>query len=358
MKDVLQKIVRGEDLTLEETKAVFLGILDGNFTQSQIGSLLTGLRLKGETVEELTGAALALRERGLKVRPGDYTVSVDRDEINVEEETIVDTCGTGGDGTLTFNVSTATAFVVAGAGIKVAKHGNRAVSSICGSADVLQELGVNLQISVTNAETCLNRIGIAFLYAPLFNGAMKKVASIRRELGFRTIFNLLGPLTNPANAQVQVLGVYSPELTHKIAQVLMNLGAKEAFVVCGEGTFDEISICGPTTISHLKEKHIRDFQMVPEDLGLKRATMAEIKGGDARENAKIVREILQGAKGPRRDMVLMNAAAAFVGAGLAKDFREGIEIGAHSIDSGKALEKLESLIRLTQSFRPFVRGEL
>ncbi|MFN3534675.1 MAG: anthranilate phosphoribosyltransferase, partial [Desulfatiglandales bacterium] len=316
MKDVLQKIVRGKDLTVEETKEVFLGILDGKFTQSQIGSLLTGLRLKGETVEEITGAALALRERGLKVRPGDHTVSVDRDEINVEEETIVDTCGTGGDGTLTFNVSTATAFVVAGAGIKVAKHGNRAVSSICGSADVLQELGVNLQISVTNAETCLNTIGIAFLYAPLFNGAMKKVASIRRELGFRTIFNLLGPLTNPAHAQVQVLGVYSPELTHKIAQVLMNLGSKEAFVVCGEGTFDEISICGPTTISHLKEDHIRDFQMVPEDLGLKRATMAEIKGGDARENAKIVREILQGAKGPRRDMVLMNAAAAFVGAGL------------------------------------------
>lgn len=358
MKELLKKLVEGEDLTADESREVFLGILDMRFTHSQIGSLLTALRLKGETVEEITGAALALRQRSLKVRHGKNAVSVDRDEINVEEETIVDTCGTGGDGTLTFNVSTATAFVVAGAGLKVAKHGNRAVSSICGSADVLEELGVNLEITVADAETCLSTIGIAFLYAPLFNGAMKNVASIRRELGFRTIFNLLGPLTNPANAQVQVLGVYQPQLTHKIADVLRNLACKEAFVVCGEGTFDEISICGVTHISHLKDNQISDFQIVPEDLGLMRAKREEIRGGDAKENARIIKEILRGEKGPRRSMVLMNAAAAFVASGLASDLKEGIEIGAHSIDSGKALEKLESLIRLTRSFTPFVRREL
>lgn len=358
MKEVLGKLVKGEDLTVSESKKVFLEILDNKSAASQIGALLTAFRLKGETVEEITGAALALRERSLKVKAGNHTISVDRDEINVEDETILDTCGTGGDGTCTFNVSTATAFVVAGAGIKVAKHGHRAVSSLCGSADVLEELGVNLEITVADAETCLKTIGIAFLYAPLFNNTMKEVVSIRRELGFRTIFNLLGPLTNPANAQIQVLGVYKPNLTHKIAAVLRNLGSREAFVVCGEGTFDEISICGVTTVSHLKDGKIEDFELVPEDLGLKRAKVEEIRGGDARQNAEIIVQILSGEKGPKRDMVLMNAAAALVAANVASDLREGMEIGAYSIDSGRAKEKLESIIKLSRSFKPFVRQEL
>lgn len=358
MKDLLGRIVRGEDLERSEAKELFQGILEMRLTPSQIGSLLTALRMKGETVEEITAAAMALREKALKVRPKSHAVSIDRDEINVEDETIVDTCGTGGDGTLTFNISTATAFVVAGAGLKVAKHGNRAVSSLCGSADVLEELGVNLDITVADAETCLDSIGIVFLYAPLFNGAMKNVASIRRELGFRTIFNLLGPLTNPAGAKVQVLGVYQPDLTRKIASVLRNLGTKEAFVVCGEGTFDEISISGITKVSHLKDGQIMDFEVTPETFGLKRAPLEAIRGGDAKENARIIREVLLGEEGPKKDIVLMNASAVFVLAGLASDFKEGIEIAKDSIGSKRALYKLESLIQITNSFKPFVRKEI
>jgi len=358
MKEVLAELVKGKDLGQEETRKVFSSVLQSKSTPSQIAALLTALRIKGETVEEITGAALALREKALKINTKQEALNLDRDEINVDEETIVDTCGTGGDGTLTFNVSTATAFVVAGAGVKVAKHGNRAVSSLCGSADVVEELGINLDLTTSDAEMCLKELGIAFLYAPLFNGAMRHVASVRRELGFRTIFNILGPLTNPAGAQVQVLGVYHPSLTRKLAEVLKRLGTREAFVVCGEGTFDEISICGPTMVSRLKDGEIEDFELTPEDVGLRRANISEIRGGDAKENARIIREILEGHRGARRDIVLMNAAAAFVAAGLDKDLKTGIERARHSIDSGNAKEKLDALIRLTQSFKPFVRKEL
>jgi anthranilate phosphoribosyltransferase len=358
MKEVLAELIKGKDLSQEEAKGVFSSILEGRPTPSQIASLLTALRLKGETVEEITGAALALRKKVLKVNSRHTAVSIDRDEINVDEETIVDTCGTGGDGTLTFNVSTATAFVVAGAGLKVAKHGNRAVSSLCGSADVVEELGINLDLTVSDAEICLKELGIVFLYAPLFNGAMRHVASIRRELGFRTIFNILGPLTNPAGAQVQVLGVYHPSLTHKLAEVLKRLGTRDAFVVYGEGTLDEISICGPTRVSRLRKGEIEDLELTPEDLGFRRVPVSEIRGGDAQQNAKIIREILDGEKGAKRDMVLMNAAAAFVSAGLDGDLLTGIERAKHSIDSGSAKEKLEALIKLSQSFKPFVRKEL
>jgi len=287
-----------------------------------------------------------------------HLISIDRDEINVEEETILDTCGTGGDGTNTFNVSTATAFVAAGAGVRVAKHGNKAVSSKCGSADVLESLGVNLDITSTDAEKCIREVGMGFLYAPLFHGAMKYAAGPRQEIGLRTIFNLLGPLTNPAGATVQVLGVYSQNLTDKMAKVLGKLGAREAFVVCGEGTFDEISICGPTKVSHLKAGKVDTFEMTPEEYGFKRAAPETIKGGNAKENARIIRDILDGEKGPKRDMVLLNSAAAFMAAGLDPDFIQGIERAKDSIDSGRAGEKLDSLIRFTQQCEEFVRWEI
>jgi anthranilate phosphoribosyltransferase len=242
--------------------------------------------------------------------------------------------------------------------VKVAKHGNRAVSSQCGSADVLTSLGVKLEISDANVETCIRELGIGFLYAPLYHGAMKYAAGPRREVGLRTIFNLLGPLTNPAGATAQVVGVYDQALTEKIAAVLGRLGTREAFVVCGEGTFDEISICGPTRVSHLKGGTINTFEICPEQFGFKRAEPQAIKGGNAQENARITREILGGEKGPRRDIVLLNAAAAFVAAGLDGDFKEGVQRGKESIDSGRAGEKLDALVNFTQQCGFLVRDAL
>ena len=253
-------------------------IMSGTATPAQIGAFVTALRMKGETVDEITGAARAMRAKAIKIRLKNHLVNIDRDEINVEEETILDTCGTGGDGTNTFNVSTACAFVAAGAGVSVAKHGNRAVSSLCGSADVIENLGVKLDITSSDVERCIKEIGIGFLYAPIFHGAMRYAAGPRQEIGIRTIFNLLGPLTNPAGASAQVLGVYETALTEKIAHVLKRLGTREAFVVCGEGTLDEISICGPTRISHLKNGEVRTFDLTPEEVGLKRAVPRGHKG--------------------------------------------------------------------------------
>ena len=279
-----------------------------------------------------------MRARAPEMNLNNHLISIDRDEINVEDETILDTCGTGGDGTNTFNVSTATAFVAAGKGVRVARHGSRAVSSLCGSSHVLEGLGVNLDISTTDVEKCIMDVGIGFLYAPFFHGVMRYAAGPRQEIGIRTIFNLIGPLTNPARASVQVLGVYEPQLTEKMAEVLKRLAAREAFVVCGEGTFDEISICGPTQVSHLKNGEVTTFEMTPEEYGFNRASPGAIRGGNMRENAKIIREILSGEKGPKRDMVVLNASAAFVSAGLASNFIEGIELAEDSIDSGSALE--------------------
>ncbi|MFZ7112538.1 MAG: anthranilate phosphoribosyltransferase [Desulfatiglandales bacterium] len=352
IRSFISRVVKGDDLTQDEMEKAMTTIMEGGATPAQIGALITGLRMKGETIEEITGAAKAMRAKATRLFLNNHMVNLDRDEINVEDETILDTCGTGGDGTSTFNVSTATAFVAAGAGIKVAKHGNRAVSSLCGSADVLECLGVVLNISPADVERCIREIGIGFLYAPLFHGAMKYAAGPRREIGIRTIFNLLGPLTNPAGASAQVLGVYAQELTDKIAGVLKRLGTREAFVVCGKGTFDEISICGPTRISHLKGGAIETFEMTPEDYGLSRVKPEAIKGGDAEENAVIVRRILKGEKGPKRDMVLLNAAAAFMASGLDTDLASGMERGADVIDSGAAMEKLDALIAVTQGCRP------
>jgi anthranilate phosphoribosyltransferase len=358
IKEALAKVVKGDDLKEEEMAKAMEEIMTGGATPAQIGSFITALRMKGETVDEITGAARVMRAKATKIVLNNGLVNIDRDEINVEDETILDTCGTGGDGTNTFNVSTATAFVAAGAGVRVAKHGNRAVSSLCGSADVLKSLGVKLDLNVSDVEKCIWEVGIGFLFAPMFHGAMKYAAGPRQEIGLRTIFNLLGPLTNPAGASVQVLGVYSPELTDIMAQVLGRLGTKEAFVVCGEGTFDEISICGPTKVSHLKEGTVNNFDMTPEQYGFKRAKPEAIRGGNAQKNARIIQEILAGEKGPKRDMVLLNAAAAFVATGLDGDFDAGIDRSKDAIDSGAAGEKLDSLINFTRQCEAIIRKEL
>jgi len=349
IQGAIGKVVNREDLSQVEMEAVMNEIMSGEATPAQIGAFITALRMKGETVDEIVGAARVMREKATKIHVIDTSLSLDRDEINVDAETILDTCGTGGDGTNTFNVSTATALVAAGGGVKVAKHGNRAVSSQYGSADVLENLGVKLDISPLDVERCIREIGLGFLFAPLFHGAMKFAAGARKEIGLRTIFNVLGPLTNPAGATAQVLGVYSPDLTEKMAQVLGKLGSKEAFVVCGEGTFDEISICSPTRIAHLKDGEVKSYQITPEEYGFQRAAIGSIKGGDAQENARIIRNILDGQEGAKRDMVLLNTGAAFVAAGLDQDLKAGIQRAREVIDSGKAKLKLEQLIAFTNS---------
>jgi anthranilate phosphoribosyltransferase len=356
IKQAITKAINRENLSEPEMQSTMEEMLTGTVPPELVGSFLTALRMKGETVEEITAAARVARSRSRRIDVSNHLVNLDREEINIDDETILDTCGTGGDGTNTFNISTATALVAAGAGVCVAKHGSRCVSSACGSADVLEQLGVNLDMPPTAVETCIREIGIGFLYEPLFSTAMARIAEVRRQLGFRTLFNLLGPLTNPAGASIQVLGVYDPGLTEKMAGVLKHLGAREAFVFCGEGTLDEISICGPTRMSHLKNNAIRTFEVTPETFGLPRATAADIRGGGARENARIIRELLEGAKGPRRDVVLVNAAAAFVAAGLDSDFQAGIRRAAQSIDSGQAGQKLEALIGFSRSCLQSVRS--
>jgi anthranilate phosphoribosyltransferase len=339
IRESIARVVAGGDLSQDQMEETMNEIMTGAATPAQIGAFITALRMKGETVEEITGAARVMRAKAAKIDISTF----------IKDKTILDTCGTGGDGAGSFNVSTAAAFVAAGGGVIVAKHGNRAVSSKCGSADVLEALGVKLDISHPDVARCLKDIGIGFLFAPLFHSAMKYAAGPRQEIGLRTIFNLLGPLTNPAGATAQVLGVYDPGLTEKIAKVLGRLGTKEAFVVCGEGTFDEISITSATTISHLKDGEVRTFSITPEDYGFTRAGVDAIKGGGAQENADIIRGILKGEKGPKRDMVLLNAGAAFAAAGLAPDIAGGIIRAVDSIDSGRAREKLEGLIAFTQA---------
>jgi len=355
IKEAIAKMIRGENLSEKESETAMGEILDGKATSAQIGSFTTAIRMKGETVDEITGAAKAMRSRITKVHHDNHIVNIDRDEINIEDETILDTCGTGGDGTNTFNVSTATALVVAGGGVKVAKYGQRTESNYCGSAYVLEALGLKLDISRTDVERSIREVGIGFLYAPLFYGAMKYPLGPRREMGFRTIFNLLGPLTNPAGTTVQILGVYHPDLTEKMAEVLKKLGTLEAFVVCGEDTFDEISICGPTRVSHLKDGEINTFHMTPEEYGLKTAKPEDITGGSAEKNAQIIKEILDGESGPKRDMVLLNAGAAFVASGLDGNFEDGIRRANEAIDSGRAKEKLLALISFTQDCRYIFR---
>ncbi len=347
IKTAIQKVVDGQDLSEEEMEAAMDVIMSGQATPAQIGSFITALRLKGETIEEITGAARVMREKATKIAADKSLVSIDRDDINLDKETIVDTCGTGGDGTNTFNVSTTSAFVVAGCGLRVAKHGNRSVSSQCGSADVIESLGVKLDVSPKVVEECLNQVGMGFLFAPALHGAMKYAIGPRKEIGIRSIFNILGPLTNPAGANVQVLGVYDKHLTPILAEVLNRLGCRSAFVVYGEDSLDEVSITGRTFVSELKNGQVSNYSIEPEDFGLSRASISELKGGDAEENAQIVRNVLKSEPGARRNIVLLNAAAALVAAGRATDFLEGINQGADAIDSGLALKKLEALIEIT-----------
>jgi anthranilate phosphoribosyltransferase len=332
IKEAIGKVVDGFDLSREEMITCMNEIMTGAATQAQIGSFITALRLKGESVEEITGAAIVMREKAIKIE-----VSGD----------LVDTCGTGGSKTGAFNISTTAAFVVSGAGLRVAKHGNRGVSSVCGSADVIKALGVNIDIPPEKVKESIEKIGIGFLYAPLFHEAMKFAIGPRREIGIRTIFNILGPLTNPANAACQVLGVYEEALTDRLANVLNNLGSKRAFVVHGMDTLDEITITGKTKISELKNKKVKSYSIKPQDFGIKIARPSDIKGGTIEENATIVKKVLEGEKGPRQDIVLLNASAALVACGMAKDFKDGVKIARQSIESGKAKEKLEKLIEFT-----------
>ncbi len=333
IKEGISKVVSGQDLTQAEMMAVMDEIMRGLATPAQVGAFLTALRMKGETVEEIVGAAKVMRKKVVKVK--------------APKGRVVDTCGTGGDESNTFNISTAAAFVAAGAGVIVAKHGNRSVSSRCGSADVLSALGVNIEVDTRKVEECLKEVGVGFLFAPLHHRAMKHVAQPRREISIRTIFNILGPLTNPAGANCQLLGVYDRDLTEKLAQVLKDLGSHHALVVSGEDGLDEISLAAETRVSELKDGRVMTYRICPEDLGLERCSPSQLLGGDADTNAGIIREILKGRKGPQRDVVVLNAAAAIMVGGKAKDLKEGIKMAEESIDTGMALKKLEDLIRLT-----------
>lgn len=329
----IRKVVDGKHLGRDEMHAVFSEMMDGRASDVQKSALLIALRMKGESADEITGAAMAMRER---VTP-----------LTVDRERIIDTCGTGGDGRGTFNVSTIAALVAAGAGASVAKHGNRAVSSSCGSADVLAELGVAIDLDAARMSEVLRRTGISFLFAPKLHPAMGAVAAIRRELGVRTIFNVLGPLTNPAFARRQVLGVYSLHLVDVLARVLLALGADHAMVVHSADGLDEISISAPTHVCEVRDGEVRSYELTPEEIGVGRHALAEIAGGDARENAGIARDVLGGANDARGEIVAANAGAALYVSGAVSTIREGVTMARQSIASGRALAKLQELVRVT-----------
>ncbi|MBI5641993.1 MAG: anthranilate phosphoribosyltransferase [Deltaproteobacteria bacterium] len=332
IKDAISKIVKGTDLSEAEMIEVMNEVMTGGASPAQIGSFITALRMKGETVPEITGAARVMREKATKVyaSPG-----------------VIDTCGTGGDESMTFNISTAAAIVSAGAGLTVAKHGNRSVSSRSGSADVLRSLGVNIEAEVSRVEECIKDAGIGFLFAPMLHGAMKYAAPVRREIGIRSIFNILGPLTNPAGARRQIIGVYDPALTDLLAKVLFNLGSVHAFIVRGEDGLDEITLTGPTRVTELKDGSIKTYHIKPEDFGFKSCPSGDLKGGDPEVNAAIIMDVLNGKQGPARDVVLLNSAAAITAGGVSKTLEEGIAVARGSIDSGAALERLQKLKGIT-----------
>ena len=334
IKNSIKKIVEGHDLTREEAALTMDTIMRGDATPSQIASFITALRMKGETVEEISGLAEKMREHAVNIFP--------------HTKNLVDTCGTGGDISGTFNISTVSALVAAGAGVPIAKHGNRSVSSRCGSADVLEALGVKIDLDPKKVEECIDKVGIGFIFAPNFHKAMRFAMPSRKEIGIRTVFNILGPLTNPARASAQVLGVFNPDLTEMMAEVLRNLGIKHALVVHGMDGLDEISISEKTKVAHLREKKIENYFLKPEDFGMHRGKREEILGGSAEENAEIAIEILKSEeKGAKRQVVLLNAAAAIYVGGRAKDLKEGVKLAAESIDSGAAHRKLEELIQFT-----------
>jgi len=332
-QECLKKIIQRQDLSEEEMAEVMMEVMSGNATDAQIGALMAALATKGETFSELAGAARAMRRKAVR--------------IQTTADTVVDTCGTGGDRALTFNISTTAAFVVAGCGVTVAKHGNRSVSSKCGSADLLEALGMRLDVPPEVVEEAVQQIGIGFLFAPVFHGAMRFAAKARKEVGIRSIFNMLGPLTNPAGANCQLLGVFAPELTEMFAQALRLLGARRAFVVHGRDGLDEITVCAPTRVSELSDGLIKTYDLTPEQLLGRRAQPFDLTGGDSSVNAQIARRVLSGEKGPKRDVVVVNAAAALIAAGKAAEFSEAIKLAEDAIDQGAAAAKLDALIRFT-----------
>src|SRR4029453_7468152 len=347
--EAVRALVDRRDLSRIEAAAAMEAIMSGAATNAQIAAFLTALRMKGEIVEELIGFAQVMRQKVVKVRTHDGDVV---GATGTDREMLIDTCGTGGDASGTFNVSTATAFVAAGAGVKVAKHGNRSVSSLCGSADVVETLGVNLELPPAQVARCIDETGIGFLYAPLLHTAMKHVMAARREMGVRTVFNMLGPLTNPAGANAQLIGVYAAALTEPLARVLAQLGTRRALVVHGADGLDEITTTGETQIAEVREGVVRTSRLRPEDFGVPRATLRDLQGGDREENAQIIRGILGGEPGPRRDIVLVNAAAALVVGGKAHDFKDGVAMAAASVDSGAAARKLAALAALSHRLAP------
>ena len=333
IKDAIAKLADGSSLTEQEAESVMLEIMDGAATSAQIAAYLMGLRLKGETVEEVTGSVRAMRAKALRIAVGDPLV--------------VDTCGTGGDGAHTFNISTTTALVLAGAGLTVAKHGNRSVSSKSGSADVLSALGVKIDLPPERVADCINEVGIGFLFAPLYHGAMKHCVGPRQEMGIRTMLNLLGPLTNPAGAAIQVLGVYESRLTSLLGTVLMHLGSQHCFVVHGMDGLDEITLTTKTQISEAKGGVLSNYLMDPADFGLALVPAKQLAGGTPLENSAITRDILRGRKGPKRDIVCLNAAPALVAGRKARSLHDGFLLAGQTLDSGAAAEKLALLVAFT-----------
>jgi anthranilate phosphoribosyltransferase len=335
IKESIAKVVECVNLSEAEMTATMNEIMEGGATEAQIGCFMTALRMKGETVDEVTGAARSMRQKATR--------------IDARAKVIVDTCGTGGDKMNTFNISTTAAFVVAAAGITVAKHGNRAVSSACGSADVLEALGINISAGVEVVEECVQQLGIGFLFAPKLHGAMKYAIGPRREIGIRTIFNMLGPLTNPAGANAQLIGVYDAKLTEMFAGVLKNLGARRAFIVHGSDGLDEATVTGPTRVSELKEGLISTYNIDPMDLFGRTYEVKDLAGGDASTNAQITRDVLTGKEGACRSVVLLNAALAIMAGEKAGTISEGLAVAADCIDSGKAVKKLQELIEMSNS---------
>jgi anthranilate phosphoribosyltransferase len=330
IKHAIMKLADGVSLTEKEAEGAMNEIMDGIAAPAQIAAYLMGLRLKGETVEEIAGSVTAMRERAVR--------------IAVSDPLVVDTCGTGGDGLHTFNISTTAAFVVAGAGLTVAKHGNRSVSSKCGSADVLTALGVRIDLPTDRIADCINEVGIGFLFAPLYHGAMRHCAGIRHDMGIRTMLNILGPLSNPAGAGVQVVGVYESRLTELLGKVLMHLGSHHCFVVHGMDGLDEITLTDRTMVSEAKGGVLSNYAISPSEFGLARVSHKELAGGSPQYNATITKEILNGKKGPKRDVVCLNAAPALVAGRKAKTLQEGFRLAAETIDSGAAADKLAGLI--------------
>lgn len=331
MQQAIETVVEGKNLTGQEAKRVMDLMLSGEATQAQIGSFLTALRVKGETVDELTGFASVLKEKASTISP--------------KCEGYVDFVGTGGDRTFTFNISTTGAFVAAGAGVSIAKHGNRSISSKSGAGDVLEALGVNILADPKVVEKCVEEVGIGFMFAPAFNQSMRFVGQARKEMGIRTVFNILGPLANPSRAKGMLVGVYSPEVTEKIAIVLSRLGVERAFVVSGKDGMDELTTTDATVVSEIKDGNVTTFEITPEEFGFEKATLEDLRGEDGKANAEITKSILQGEKGAKRDIVLLNAGAAIYIAGKAASIQEGIELARQSIDSGKAMAVLEALVK-------------